>query len=785
MCPYTKCSLRRFNLVWLLWILGCAVAGASEPAPESAAWHEAVMTVSVNTQVDSEMLVVLRDAAGALWIDAADFDKLRLRPPVDAGQEYQGHHYLPVAAIPGVEIAVDDSRQSVTLMVPAAALLTTRIESAARGEPKLSNASPGAFLNYQLSAQRVAGDDLTGAYGELGLFAAAGVVTNTGVVRTLDGHSETVRLDSTYTRDFPSSMERLTVGDAISDGTTWGSAVRFAGIGWSRNFSLRPDLVTTPLLSASGNAVVPSTVDVFVNNQKVSSAELPPGPFVVDRLPAVTGAGQVQVVVRDALSREQQVTQPFYSSQQLLAAGLSQFEVDLGQVRRDYTTASADYGPIMGSGSYRVGINNAFTLETHAEFLDQEAHAAGVAGAAALGHLAVLNFTAAAGGGPGSSGALYGLGIERDGTHFSFGLNHSTATPGYLQISTAEQPALQFRSRDLAQVGANLQHWGSLVAIYARQKFTGQPIEQTTSISYSRNLGMRGAVNLTATRSIQGGQVARSMYLTFTLTVSERRAVVFGGNTGAGPGSPPDELYGSYVQNPPRGAGTGVRLGVSSIGNYDTQLTEQLQPGALQLQVARNQGVSGLSAFWSGAATLLGGELNAAREVGGSFALVDVGGLPDVPVYVDNQLIGRTDAQGRALINDLLPYESNRGNIEPTEIPLDTSIGARTLVVTPGFRSGVVVKFPVERVRGGTFRLVTVDGQPVPAGASVTYLGNNFPVTYDGAAYVTGYDRDSVGSAQWGKSRCSFHLGPPPQNDPLPDVGTVTCSALGSAEHAP
>src|SRR5579862_7833371 len=116
MCPYTKCSLRRFNLVWLLWILGCAVAGASEPAPESAAWHEAVMTVSVNTQVDSEMLVVLRDAAGALWIDAADFDKLRLRPPVDAGQEYQGHHYLPVAAIPGVEIAVDDSRQSVTLM---------------------------------------------------------------------------------------------------------------------------------------------------------------------------------------------------------------------------------------------------------------------------------------------------------------------------------------------------------------------------------------------------------------------------------------------------------------------------------------------------------------------------------------------------------------------------------------------------------------------------------------------------------------------------------------------
>ncbi len=349
----------------------------------------------------------------------------------------------------------------------------THVLSAPQGQPDLTRASPGAFLNYQLSAQRVAGDDLTGAFGELGAFAAAGVVTNTSVVRSLDGHTDAVRLDSTYTTDFPASLERLTVGDAISDGSTWGSAVRFGGFGWSRNFSLRPDLVTTPLLSATGTAVVPSTVDVYVNNQKVSSAELPPGPFVVDRLPAVTGAGKVQVVVRDALGREQLVTQPFYSSQQLLAAGLSQFELDLGKVRRDYTTVSADYGPTMGSGSYRMGITNSFTLETHAEFLENEAHAAGLAGAAALGQFAVLNFTAATGGGPGTSGALYGIGIERQGARFSFGFNHSTASAGYLQIATAEEPARQFRSRDLAQLGANFQQWGSLVAVKAlAQEFT-------------------------------------------------------------------------------------------------------------------------------------------------------------------------------------------------------------------------------------------------------------------------------------------------------------------------
>ena len=47
--------------------------------------REAVMSVTVNSQTDSEMLVVLRDEAGALWIDGADFDRLRLLRPAGSG----------------------------------------------------------------------------------------------------------------------------------------------------------------------------------------------------------------------------------------------------------------------------------------------------------------------------------------------------------------------------------------------------------------------------------------------------------------------------------------------------------------------------------------------------------------------------------------------------------------------------------------------------------------------------------------------------------------------------
>ena len=205
-------------------------------ATEAGELQEAVMSVTVNTQPQTDMLVLLRDGAGALWIDVEDFDRLRLLRPPGVAREYRGRQYLPLAAIVGIDIAVDEATQSVALKVPAQDLSVTHTESSLRSSPVLTNASPGAFLNYQLSAQRVASEDLSGAFAELGAFTAQGVITNSGVIRSLAGHSGAVRLDTTFTTDFPARIERLTLGDAVSDGSAWGSAVRFAGIGWSRNF---------------------------------------------------------------------------------------------------------------------------------------------------------------------------------------------------------------------------------------------------------------------------------------------------------------------------------------------------------------------------------------------------------------------------------------------------------------------------------------------------------------------------------------------------------------------
>jgi outer membrane usher protein len=746
----------------------------SAQAAAPAALKEAVLEVSINQLAERETLVVLRDSADGLWLEERDFAKLRLRLPPAEPRRLEDRRYYPLNAIAGLTITIDEAAQSASIMAPANAFLPSYRSAPARPQTPINSASPGAFLNYQLSGQRIDGSSAEAAQTELGIFGAPGVLTNTSVARTAAGDTQFIRLDTTYTHDFPGRLETLNLGDSISDTGSWGNAVRFAGLRWGTNFGLRPDLITTPLLTTSGQAVVPSTVDVFVNSQRVSSQDLPPGPFVINNLPAISGSGDVSVVVRDALGREQVMTQSFYSSPTLLAAGLSQYSLDLGPVRENYAIASAQYGDMLGEATYRRGLSDALTLEGHGEFLAGAAHAAGLNLAARLGALGVFNVTAAGGGQQGSFGWLSGVGFEHHGQQLSFSASTLIASAGFHQVDDTALTGERFAQRSLAQLGMDFHRAGSLSLAYVLQTYASEPQQQTLSLTDSVNIGTLGSMSLTLSRT-RSVQTSTSAFLTFTRALGQREAVTLSAIGGSGPGAPQNALQAGLIDNPPVGPGMGYRLSAATDGNYDADWREQMGSADLELEAARNQGISGQSAYLSGALTWLDGELRTARTINGSFAVVDVAGIADVPVYLDNQLVTHTDQNGRALLYNLRQYEDNRIGVDPVELPLDTSIAARTLVLAPAYRSGVVARFPVERVHGATFRLLTDDGTAVPAGALVLFKGALFPVALDGITYVTGFDHGMSGSASWPGGQCRFRLEPPPHHDPLPDLGTVSC----------
>ena len=756
----------------MLLLSGCLFslkAAATEPD-----LREVVLEVAVNSEESGEALVMLTDAAGNLWLDEGALRQLRLRLPSGAPQVVDGRNYYPMQSIAGVSVSIDPQTQTARITAPASAFVATQRSLQADASGALTAASPGAFANYQLSALRVAHERSIGGTGELGLFAAPGVLTSSALYRDGGGAGRFIRLDTSFTHDIQSRLESLVLGDSISDAGSWGNAVRFAGIRWGTNFALRPDLLTTPLLTAGGTAVVPSTVDVFVNNQQVSSQQLPPGPFIIDRLPAVTGSGQVSVIVRDALGREQTITQPFYSSAVLLAPDLSQYAVDLGAIRENYALSSADYGSALAVLDYRRGLTRELTVSGHAEYLEHGARAAGFTVARALGTFGVVSATGATGGDGRGPGYLTGVGFEHLGGRLSITASSTIASRDYRQVGDTSGLTLPFRQRDLLQTGWSLPLASSLALALVRESFYTQPSQQTVSLTYSIVFGDHGALSLSASHT-QSQQGANSIYLSYTIALSGRRAASLAAIGGSGQGPGGNELYATYMQNAPIGPGTGYRLAASTSGNYDADWQHQFAAGSIDLEAAKNQGISGQSALWSGGATWIGGQLRPTRAVNDSFALVDLDGIADVPVYIDHQLITHTDARGFAMLHQLLPYQANRVDIVPTELPLDTQIDAQTLTVEPPYRSGVIVRFPVERVRGASFRLVDEQGVAIPAGAVVRFQGKSFPVAYDGVTYVVGYDHGLAGEASWQDRRCAFHLPPSASDDPLPDLGSIRC----------
>ena len=83
------------------------------------------------------------------------------------------------------------------------------------------------------------------------------------------------------------------------------------------------DLVTRPLPAFSGEAAVPTSVDLFINGYRSGSTRLQPGPFTLTNLPYINGAGDAVLVTTDALGRRVSTTLPPYVSSDLLKQGLA------------------------------------------------------------------------------------------------------------------------------------------------------------------------------------------------------------------------------------------------------------------------------------------------------------------------------------------------------------------------------------------------------------------------------------------------------------------------------
>ncbi len=93
-------------------------------------------------------------------------------------------------------------------------------------------------------------------------------------------------MNSTFNRDDPERMRSYRAFDVVSAPSPWGGSYRLAGLQIASNFSTQPEFITFPVPSLKGQAQVPSTVDLYVNDVLRRRQEVQPGEFRLDDVPA-------------------------------------------------------------------------------------------------------------------------------------------------------------------------------------------------------------------------------------------------------------------------------------------------------------------------------------------------------------------------------------------------------------------------------------------------------------------------------------------------------------------
>ena len=755
-----------------------AAAPAGAPAPAAASGGDADMWLAaqINGQGDAGTVLVLR-RAGRWLVRGADLQTWRLRLPAVAPERPDGAPWYGLDSLPGLRFRVDDASQSLALDVPAALFSSSQVDGQARHYLLPDAAPPGAFFNYDLAYDHTDGASTVNGQFELGGFAAGGTATTSVLAQQMTRGGGRVRLDSTWTDDQPARMATLRLGDSISGSSAWGRSVRFGGVQWATNFSTQPALVTYPQPGVSGEAVVPSTVDLYVNNALRLQRSVPAGPFTIDDVPVVTGMGETRVVVRDLLGRETSVNVPYYASASLLRAGLAAYSYELGFVRNNYGSASNDYGQPVAIGTHRLGLSDTFTGELHGE-LEGADQTLGLSTVKLWPRIGVLTASLAGSHSDSGGGGLAGLGFQRQQRDVSFGANVQMTDAGFREVGAdlGNRPA-RLSSQLYASVASAA--YGAFSLSHLLQTYRDRDTVELISAGYSRSLGQLGYVSLSVLRTL-GSAAGTSLSLTYTHPLGKDTSASVSATQQGGS----QQLLAQVQRSLPTGSGYGYRLldGAGDSGRHEAELDLQNDAGTASVDVARQAGVTALRGSVSGGVALLGGHAYLSRSMDQSFGVVHVSDFPNVRVYDANQLVGRTDASGTALLPRLLPYQHNAIRIEQADLPMDAEIDQLELDAVPYYRSGVLLTFPVRRVRGAVLTVLQENGRLVPPGASAELAGQSasFPVGLNGALYLTGLLPTNVVTVRWLDRQCRFQLDDPVSatGTAQPDLGRHICKGI-------
>jgi outer membrane usher protein len=737
-------SVLRINVIAAVLLLTASAAHANLALQ---------LEVSINGEAQNLIAGFTQWPDGSFTAKASELSALGIKLDKDAKPSDE----ISLASLPDTTVNYNAANQTMVFTMGDTARLTKYFDAAQESNNIVLSTGFGMVLNYTAfaSASRVKSAQQSTFDGaslslEDRVYGKLGVVSNSGIIgRTTDNKTNYLHLDSAWTYSNQDKLLTGTIGDIITGGLSWTRPVRLGGIQLRRNFGLRPDLITNPLPTINGSAAVPSTLDVYINNLKTYSQDVPAGPWAIHNVPTTNGAGKARIIVRDATGRETETTTPFFASEDLLSRGLVDFSTELGVVRKNYASQSFDYdSELAATASFRYGVAGGLTAQAHAEGNARLVNG-GLGIVANIGNFGLLTLAGSASTFEARQGTQLQASFETEihGINFNASTTRSFGDYSDLAYSSSLSPNMiasellaiePMKALDRASLGFRVPHdEGSIgLSLLHLEKHDGEQ-SWIGSLNYARSFIGTSSLSLSGFTDISDQKsYGAFLYLSVPL-----------GNWGSGSaGTSYDRTGTSFTaeiskpQNQKPGSfGWRAQMQQGATSSQRGNLNYRGNFADLDANLTNTENTIQTSASADGAVVLAQGGIFASRRIDDAFAIVDAG-APQVRVFHENHLVGRSNAHGKILVPGLKAYEKNKIAIEPDDLPLNADVPQFETQISPNDRNGVAVSFGVKaNIASALVKIVNANNKTfAPGTEGQLQNGEKFYIGYDGQAYLKG-----------------------------------------------
>ncbi len=686
------------------------------------------LNISINSNTSTDLISVHQDQDKKLYVRARDLKALRLK----MDEHIPDSQWVCINELKGIQFKYLENEQSLNLQVPSSMLsdYSVDLNGQSTTNTNLLKMKPlnAAILNYSLY-HTITNDESIFSGSAEGIFNSAlgnfssGVLYN-GSNETSYSHEKWVRLESKWQYVDPEKVRIYTLGDFISNSSDWGSSVRLAGFQWSSAYTQRGDIVTSALPQFSGSAALPSTLDLYVNQQKIYSGLVPSGPFDIKQLPFISG-NEVTLVTTDATGQQSITKKPYYFSSKILAKGINEFSVDVGVPRYNYGLYSNDYDDAtFASGAIRYGYSNSLTLSGGVEASTDGLSNVGTGFAKNLFGVGVINADIAASQYKDENGYSALVGLEgRISKNISFNTSYRKVFDNYFDLARVSQ----IRYLKENQISAEPQNYLSYSALADEiiraginyNFYAGYGVYVGyNQIKYSDNSYKLLSANLSGSLNKNWGFYSSAykdyenhkdygIYFALRYTPSTRVNAITSFSNDSGKTTYRQEIngftdpqigsfgWGGYVERDQDAHNNNASI----YGSYRARaayLTGRYN------RIGDNDQVA-LSA--TGSLVAAAGRIFAANEIGDGYAVVTNAG-PQSQIINGGVNLGEADKSGRFLIANLRPYQSHHIYLDPSYLPLEWDVTTTNRTALVGYRQGTLVDFGAHRVVSGLAKVV-------------------------------------------------------------------------------